>query len=66
MEHHLIKRILSSLSELCQSNKVALYSVDNGTVNEILGGLNDNEFIFPNQPIAFIHYHTLLKSYVTS
>ncbi|MEK7990841.1 MAG: GGDEF domain-containing protein [Thiotrichaceae bacterium] len=53
MEHHLIKRILSSLSELCQSNKVALYSVDNGTVNEILGGLNDNEFIFPNQPIAF-------------
>lgn len=53
MEHHLIKRILISLSELCKSDKVALYSAEKGVVNEILGGLNGNEFIFPSQPIAF-------------
>ncbi len=53
MEHHLIKGVLSSLSELCQSDMVALYSIENGTVNEILGGINNNEFIFPIQPIAF-------------
>ena len=53
MEHHLVKRILTSLADLCQSDKVALYSIEKGIVNEILGGINHNEFIFPTQPIAF-------------
>ncbi|MCV6637842.1 GGDEF domain-containing protein [Candidatus Albibeggiatoa sp. nov. NOAA] len=53
MEHHLVKRILTNLSELCQSDKVALYSVDKGSVNEILGGINNQDFVFPTQPIAF-------------
>lgn len=53
MQQKLIFQLLNTLSTLCQSEQIGLYSVKQGHVKEISGGMKNQKFVFLNKPVVF-------------